>query len=164
MLIEDNTVVSFHYRLSEPGQKIAEDSRTGDPVVYLHGHHQMLPGLESALVGKQAGETFTITLAPEQAYGLRRENAMQRVSIKQVLSAKKNQKYKAGMTVQIQTQNGPREMVVVKAGLTTLDVDTNHPLAGKTLVFEMEVLEVRQATPEEKTHGHAHGAGGHQHS
>lgn len=67
------------------------------------------------------------------------------------------------MTVQINTNHGPRDVTVVKAGLKTIDVDTNHPLAGRTLNFEIEVLDVRDATAEEIAHGHAHGAGGHQH-
>ena len=133
MLIEDNKVVSFHYCLSEDGNEVLEDSHGGDAMVYLHGHKGMLPGVEEAMTGKQAGDNFTITLEPEKAYGAVQENAMQRVSIKHVINpSKKKVKYKAGMKIQLNTQEGPRDVMIVKAGLKTLDVDTNHPFAGKT--------------------------------
>jgi FKBP-type peptidyl-prolyl cis-trans isomerase SlyD len=164
MLIAADKVVSFHYRLSEPGQAVAEDSRDDQPVVYLHGHHNMISGLEEALTGKQAGDKFTVTLPPEKAYGERRDDAVQRISLKHVLnSGNKKAAYKPGMVVQVSTEHGPREVTVVKAGLKTIDVDINHPLAGKTLNFEVEVVEVRDATAEEIEHGHVHGAGGHHH-
>ena len=87
---------------------------------------------------------------------------MQRVSIKHVVS-RGVKKFKPGMVVQVNTEHGPRDVRVVKAGLKTLDVDTNHPLAGRTLVFEIDIVNVRDATAEELAHGHAHGEGGHQH-
>ncbi len=164
MLIETNKVVTFHYRLSEPGTEVLEDSHQGNPMVYLHGHHGMLPGLEGALTGKQAGDTFTVTLPPEQAYGLRRENSQQRISVKHVVNPSGRKiVYKPGMVVQVNTNDGPREVVVVKAGLKTIDVDTNHPLAGKTLTFEIDVVDVRAASAEEISHRHVHGDGGHHH-
>lgn len=164
MLVEINKVVTFHYRLSEPGQPVFEDSHDSQPVVYLHGQQGMLAGLTDAMKGKQAGDNYTITLPPEKAYGLRREDAVQRVSIKHVVNpANRKVSYKPGMTVQINTNHGPRDVTVIKAGLKTIDVDTNHPLAGRTLNFEIEVIDVRDATSEEITHGHAHGVGGHNH-
>lgn len=164
MQIEDNKVVTFHYCLSEEGKEILEDSNNGDPMVYLHGHKGMLPGVEEALTGKKAGDDFTITLAPEKAYGAVQENAIQRVSIKHVINkGKKKVKYKTGMTIQLNTQEGPRDVVIVKAGLKTLDVDTNHPFAGKTLKFEIKVTDVRDASEEEISHKHVHGEGGHHH-
>ncbi len=164
MLIETNKVVTFHYRLSEPGTEVFEGSHQGNPMVYLHGHHGMLPGLEDALTGKQAGDTFTVTLSPEQAYGTRRENSQQRVSVKHVVTPSSRKiVYKPGMVVQVNTNDGPREVVVVKAGLKTIDVDTNHPLAGKTLTFEIDVIDVRAASTEEISHRHVHGDGGHHH-
>ena len=161
MLIEDNKVVSFHYCLSEDGKDVLEDSRAGNPMVYLHGHKGMLPGVEEAMTGKKAGDNFSITLEPEKAYGAIQENAIQRVSIKHVINpGKKKVKYKAGMKVQLNTQEGPRDVMIVKAGLKNLDVDTNHPFAGKTLKFDLEVLDVRDANEEEIAHGHVHGEGG----
>lgn len=161
MVVEKDAVVSFHYRLSEPGQPALEDSHGGAPLSYLHGHHGMLPGLEEALAGKCVGDVVAVTLAPEQAYGLRQENAIQRVSLKHIAS--RGKKLQPGMVVRVSTDQGPRDVVVVKAGLKTVDVDTNHPLAGKTLSFDIEIVAVRRATDEELAHGHAHGEGGHPH-
>jgi len=164
MLIEVNKVVSFHYKLTDSEQAILEDSNQGNPMVYLHGHKGMLPGVEEAMEGKKAGDKFSVTLEPEKAYGEVRENAVQRVSVKHVINpGKKKVKYKTGMMIQLNTQEGPRDVVVVKAGLKTLDVDTNHPFAGKTLVFDLEIVDVRDASAEEIAHGHVHGEGGHQH-
>lgn len=164
MQIENNKVVSFHYRLSEPGQAVFESSHDAEPAVYLHGHLGVLTGLEEAMAGKQAGDQFTITLSPEKAYGLRQAGAVQRVSLKHVLTrGNKKETLGPGKVVQVNTSQGPRDVTVVKAGLKTIDVDTNHPLAGKTLTFEIEVVDVRDATAEEIAHRHAHGAGGHQH-
>ena len=164
MLIAADKVVSFHYRLNEPGQAVIEDSHDDQPIVYLHGHDNMLAGLEEALAGKQAGDKFSVTLSPDKAYGVRRDDAVQRISIKHVINpSDKKVMYKPGMVVQVNTDHGPREVTVVKAGLKTLDVDTNHPMAGKTLSFEVEVVDVRDATDEEIEHGHVHGAGGHHH-
>jgi FKBP-type peptidyl-prolyl cis-trans isomerase SlyD len=164
MLIAADKVVSFHYRLSEPGQAVIEDSHDDQPIVYLHGHDNMLAGLEEALAGKQAGDKFTVTLSPDKAYGVRRDDAVQRISVKHIINpGNKKAVYKPGMVVQVNTDHGPREVTVVKTGLKTLDVDTNHPMAGKTLSFDVEVVDVRDATAEEIEHGHVHGAGGHHH-
>ena len=164
MIIGTDKVVTFHYRLNEPDQEVIEDSRDAEPMVYLHGHQGMLKGLEEALEGKKASDQFTITLSPDQAYGPLREDAVQRVSMKHIVNpSKKKIKYKPGMTVQVNTAHGPRDVLVKKVGLKNMDVDTNHPLAGKTLVFEVEVLDVREASAEEISHGHVHGEGGHQH-
>ena len=164
MLIAADKVVTFHYRLSEPGQEVVEDSRDDRPVVYLHGHGGMLAGLEAALAGKQSGDQFTVTLAPDMAYGLRRDDAVQRISVKHVLNpGNKKMAYRPGMVVQVNTDHGPREVTVIKAGLKTIDVDTNHPMAGRTLQFEVEVVDVRDASEEEIAHGHVHGEGGHHH-
>lgn len=164
MVIESNKVVTFHYRVTEPGQGTIEDSHTGDPLVYLHGNRQMIQGVEAALEGRKAGDKFSVTVEPAQAYGERIEGAVQRISMNHVIHpSRRAMRYQPGMVVQINTKDGPREVIVVKAGLKTLDVDINHPLAGKTLTFDLEVVDVRDATEEELAHGHAHGVGGHQH-
>lgn len=170
MLIEKEKVVTFHYQLTETDQDVIEDSHDGDPLVFLHGHNAVLKGLEEAMVGKQKDDQFTITLSPEQAYGSVQENAHRRVSLKHIVPSSKNPskkasnkkiKYKPGMVVQVNTADGPREVVVVKVGLKNIDVDTNHPLAGKTLTFDIEIIDVRNASEEEIAHGHVHGVGGH---
>ncbi len=160
MQIEKNSVVTFHYTLSEPGGDFSEDSRGDHPVAYLHGHDNILPGLEAVLLGKQAGDKVSVTLAPEQAYGLRNPAQQQRMSIKHLKFAGK---LKAGDIAWIETEEGPRQVTVVKPGKFMAEVDTSHPLAGKTLTFDVDVISVRAATEEEIAHGHAHGEGGHHH-
>ncbi|MGI9316525.1 MAG: FKBP-type peptidyl-prolyl cis-trans isomerase [bacterium] len=160
MTISKDKVVSFHYRMYEEDE-VLEDSRADDQqVLYLHGHRNMLAALEEALEGRQSGDQFNITLSPEKAYGHRKEAAYERVPIKYLATKSKP---RPGSIVQVNTQQGPREVVVMKVGKFNVDVDTNHPLAGKTLKFEIEIGEVREASQEELSHGHAHGAGGHQH-
>jgi FKBP-type peptidyl-prolyl cis-trans isomerase SlyD len=163
MVIGQDKVVAFHYRLSEAGGEVVEHSYDHSPVMYLHGHGNMLPGLEQALAGRTAGDAFSVTLPPEQGYGLPREDMVQRISFKQLADGGKKGPYKPGMIVRVKSDVGPQEVTVVKVGLKSLDVDTNHPMAGKTVTFAVEVVEVRDATPEEIQHGHAHGAGGHRH-
>lgn len=160
MQIATDTVVSFHYRLKEEGGEIFEDSHEGSSVLYLHGHRSMLPGLEEALDGKSAGDCFDVTVSPAKGYGERKEGAVQRVPKKHLLT---KGKLVPGMMVRLNTEQGPQEAIVLKVGLKNVDVDANHPLAGKTLIFAVEVVDVRQATAEEVSHGHAHGVGGHQH-
>ena len=155
-----NTVVSFHYDLSDEHGQQLESNRDGDPIAYLHGAGNIIPGLEAALEEKAAGDTLEITLAPDQAYGERKQELIQRMPLKHF---KKAGKLKPGMRLQVPTDNGMRAVVVVKVGRFMLDVDANHPMAGKTLTFNVEITDVREATMAEKHHGHAHGVGGHQH-
>ena len=160
MQIASGTVASFHYTLrGEDGVEI-ENSREGDPVAYLHGQGNILPALEERLAGHAAGDVLAVTLAPEQAYGVRREGSIQRVPLKHVQASGR---LRPGMVVAVHTEHGARQVTVLKVGKFNVDVDTNHPLAGRTLSFDIEVLEVRAASAEEIAHGHAHGAGGHHH-
>lgn len=160
MSIEKNKVVLFHYTVSEESGETIESSAEGPPNAYLHGHGGIIPGLEQAMTGREAGETFTVTVAPENAYGMRKPDAIQRVPIKHLAGAKR---WKPGMVAQVQTERGRRHVVVAKVGHKFADVDTNHPLAGRTLTFDVEIVEVRDASAEELAHGHAHGVGGHHH-
>lgn len=163
MKITSGTVVNFHYRLLN-GEQELENSHGGDSVAYLHGHNNIIMGLEAEMSGKEAGDEFTATIAPEQAYGLRRDNAVQRVPIKHLHNADKlKNNLKPGMLVHVNTNDGAKQATVVKAGRFNVDLDTNHPLAGITLTFEVKIEAVREATAEEIAHGHAHGVGGHQH-
>jgi FKBP-type peptidyl-prolyl cis-trans isomerase SlyD len=164
MQITADKVVSFHYRLSETGGELLETSYDGDPTLYLHGHGGLLAALEEALEGKQAGDKVTVSITPEQGYGQRQEGATQRIPFKHLLGHEKLKgKLKPGMKVAVNTQHGPWEAVVLKVGKFNVDIDSNHPLAGKNLDFELEIVEVRDATEEELAHGHAHGVGGHHH-
>lgn len=150
----------FHYELSDESGESLENSRDGDGVAVLIGHRNVIPGVEAALSGKQTGDKFQTTVPPALGYGLRREDLQQRLSKKHILG---NRKPKVGEAVPIQTKSGVRNVMVTKVGNSVVDVDMNHPMAGRTLVFDIEILEVREATPEELTHRHVHGAGGHQH-
>ena len=160
MKIAPNTVVNFHYTLTDEEGLELESSRGGDPTAYLHGSNGIIKGLESALEERTAGETLAITLAPEDAYGLRQPDRVQRVPVKHLIF---KGKLRPGMAVQLNTSKGRQSVTVSKAGRHSADVDTNHPLAGKVLNFDVEILSVRDATAEELSHGHAHGVGGHHH-
>ncbi|MBJ6137051.1 FKBP-type peptidyl-prolyl cis-trans isomerase [Marinobacter litoralis] len=158
MQIEKNKVVLFHYSVRDEQDNVVETSRGGLPNAYLHGHGGVIQGLEEALEGRETGEVFSVTISPEKAYGPRKPDAIQRVPVKHLMGAKR---WKKGMVAQVQTEQGPRHVVVAKVGLKFADVDTNHPMAGRTLTFDIEIIEVRDADAEEIAHGHAHGPGGH---
>ena len=160
MKIEKDRVVRFHYTLFDAvsGAEL-ESSREREPLAMLAGRGGIIPGLEAAFEGKEGGESFEATVPPEQAYGPRHDNAMQRIPKKHF----GKERLTPGATVVLRTQQGPRMVVVQKVGMSVVDVDLNHPMAGKTLRFQIEVVDVREATAEELAHGHAHGAGGHQH-
>jgi len=165
MHAEKDSVVSFHYVVRDAADAAVEpydDSRKrGEPMLALLGHSQLVPGVEKALSGREAGEKFEIDIAPEDAYGERQEGLLQRVPKKYFQDA---QKLKPGMTTVLQTKDGGQRMVTIhKVGMSSIDVDHNHPLAGKALHFDIEIIDVRAAKPEEIAHGHAHPGDGHSH-
>ncbi|MGD9020159.1 MAG: peptidylprolyl isomerase [Lysobacterales bacterium] len=160
MIVENSKVVSFHYTLKNEAGEVLESSREKQAMSYLHGASNIIVGLEKAMEGRAAGESFEITVAPEEAYGARKEANVQRVSLKRLRGAGR---LRPGQILNLQTQQGPVQVTVLKVGRFNVDVDANHPLAGQQLTFEVEVTEVRDATEEETQHGHAHGPGGHQH-
>jgi len=157
MLIADKKVASFHYTLSNGEGEQIESSRERQPMTYLHGARNIIPGLEKALAGKAAGDQFRVTIPPADAYGERRSDQTQRIPAKHFRDTKH---LKPGRMVSIQTRRGPVQATVVKVGRFNIDVDANHPLAGQTLTFDVEVTDVRDATAEEISHGHVHGPGG----
>ncbi len=160
MEIAKNRVVSFHYALSAEGQDL-ESSRGGEPMLYLHGAGNIIPGLERALAGRRSGERFSVTVPPEDAYGPRNEGLVVRLSAKRLGVNPK--RLSPGNVVRLKTRRGPQMARVMKVGRFMVDLDANHPMAGKTLTFDVEVVEVREARAEELEHRHAHGPGGHQH-
>lgn len=166
--ITKGKVVSFNYRMYEilaSGDKseCLEDSYKGDPIYYLHGYRNIINGLEAAFEGKKAGEAFDISLDPLSAYGPRKEGSIKRVPLKHLQFNKTPKKLLPGMVAGVKTEQGMRSVIVVKPGKFSVDVDFNHPLAGKHLNYEIEVLSVRDATEEEVAHRHVHGTGGHHH-
>jgi FKBP-type peptidyl-prolyl cis-trans isomerase SlyD len=155
MRVEDGKVVRIHYKLSVGGNEI-EDSGS-EPLAYLHGSGQIVPGLERQMAGKSAGDKFSAVIDPEDGYG-KRDGEPQKVP---------RGAFPDGMPLEAGMQLGMRApdggvipLWVVSAGDDEVVVDTNHPLAGETLSFQIEVIEVREATAEEISHGHVHGPGG----
>ena len=161
MKVEQNKIVVFHYTVSEGGERVESSHDRGEPLAFLVGHGGLIPGLETALIGHETGEKFSVDVGPAEAYGERREDFTQRVPKKYFQDA---EHLKPGMlTVLSVSGGGQRQVTVLKIGSSVVDVDLNHPLAGKTLTFDVEIVDVRDATSEEISHGHAHGAAGHGH-
>jgi FKBP-type peptidyl-prolyl cis-trans isomerase SlyD len=160
MQIVDETVVLFHYTLTNAVGEVIDASPSGQPLAYLHGAGNIVPGLEQALAGRRAGDRFDVVVAPEQGYGLRHPQLIQvvpRDAFRGVDSIA------PGMQFEAQGGHGPMLVTVTAVDAQNVTVDGNHPLAGVALHFAVEVAEVRAATPEELAHGHVHGAGGHHH-
>ncbi len=150
-----DTVVGFHFRLSGPDGTVIEDSRDrGRAPWVLLGHGQLFPALEEALEGHEPSDSFEVELSAQQAYGERRDDMIQRVPKKYFHNAKR---LKPGMLTSLALRQGGRQQVTVhKVGMSTVDVDLNHPLAGLPVRFDIVILDVREAAPEELAHGHAH--------
>lgn len=160
MKITKDSVVQFNYVLKDADGSVLEETNTDQPLAYLQGYNNMLAGVENALQGHQANESVTVTLAPEDAYGTVRKDALMKVPVKHLQGAKK---WRPGMIATVNLEKGQGQVTVVKMGRFMVTIDSNHPFAGKTLTFEMNIVDVRQATANEIAHKHAHGAGGHQH-
>lgn len=159
MEIKKNSVAMIQYQLRNEAGELLEDAYENDPVALLQGQGNVIRGLDRALLGHSAGDEFEVSVPPEDAYGLRQDDQIQRVSKKYFANAKK---LKPGMQTSLRTENGTRLVTVVKIGGKVIDVDTNHPLAGQSLSFKVRITEVREATPQEISHRHAH-ADGHDH-
>ena len=159
MKVEKDKVVSFHFKMNEVGsEEVLEDTRESEALLYLHGHGQLLTGLEKALEGKDVGDKFTVELEPAEAFGELQELEPVRVPRKHIAT---KGKLVPGMVVELNTRDGLRDVTVLKVGLKTIDLDANHPYAGKKMHFDIEVIEARDATDDELSHGHAHGPGDH---
>ena len=159
MKIEKDRVVRFHYAVAEQGAEPVESSQGGEPLAILAGHGNIIPGLEKAMDGHEAGEKFAVDVPAAEAYGEKRDGLTQRVPKKHF----GDQRLEPGMQVVLNTNFGPRAVTIEKVGMSVVDVDLNHPMAGKDLHFDIEVVDVREATAEELEHGHVHGDGGHHH-
>jgi FKBP-type peptidyl-prolyl cis-trans isomerase SlyD len=160
MIVEKDKAVSFHYTLKDADGEQMETSRDKDPMSYLHGANNIIPGLEKAMDGRSVNDVFSVTVEPEEAYGVRNENNVQRLPMKRL---KGIGKVSVGQVLTLQTNKGPVQVTVLKVGRFNIDVDGNHPLAGKQLTFDVEITDIRDASDEELEHRHVHGPGGHQH-
>lgn len=158
--IANNHVVEFNYTLKDDEGNILDQSQ-GEPLAYLHGHQNIIPGLESQLLGKKVGDKFTASVEPADAYGEFDDAAVQEVPRENFQGV---DNIEPGMQFQSQTEDGHMMLVTVRDVQDDMViVDANHPLAGKKLHFDVEVTGIREASPEELQHGHAHGAHGHHH-
>ena len=160
MIAEKDKVVSFHYTLKNSNGEQMETSREQDPMVYLHGADNIIVGLEKAMEGHAVNDEFSVTVEPEEAYGVRNGNNVQRVPLKRL---KGIGKVSVGQVLNLQTNQGQVQVTVLKVGRFNIDVDGNHPLAGMALTFDVEITDIREASAEELEHKHVHGPGGHQH-
>ncbi len=160
MEIAADTVVLIHYTLKDDSGEVLDSSAGGEPLAYIQGHGNLVPGLEKALEGKQDGYTAAVTISPRDGYGTRDEALVQRVPKRSLQGAGEIRK---GMQFQARTDDGMRLFTVTGVAGDMVTLDGNHPLADQTLHFDIEVVSVRDATSEELEHGHVHGAGGHHH-
>jgi FKBP-type peptidyl-prolyl cis-trans isomerase SlyD len=157
MQITEGTVVSMDYALRSDEGTVIDQSQPGQPLTYLHGHKNIIPGLENALEGKFAGDEVEVRVSPEEGYG-EPNPALEQVVPKDRFQGIEN--IEVGMQFQASTDQGPVSVRVVKVEDGDVTVDGNHPLAGKHLNFNVTVQDVRSATEEELAHGHVHQSGG----
>ena len=162
MQIEKNKVVSMNYTLKDESGQILDSSEGREPLAYIQGTGQIIPGLEKELEGKKKGDKIHAVIAPEEAYGTHMPELVQDVPLSG-FQGEGSEQLQEGMQVRVETNNGPAIAMVSKIDGDTVSLDLNHPLANKTLHFDVEIMDVRDATPEELEHGHVHGPGGHQH-
>lgn len=154
MQITKNKVASIHYTLRDNEGTVIDSSDGRDPLHYLHGAGNLIVGMEEGLEGKSKGEKLNLKISPEKGYGEKDENLVQQVP----RAAFGGQEVKEGMRF---STNQGGVVTVTHVGLESITVDGNHPLAGVELNFDVEVMDVRNATSEELSHGHVHGPGGH---
>lgn len=155
MQIAKDTVVSIDYRLHLGDGNIIDESEQDDPLIYLHGYEEIVPGLEKALEGKKAGESLKVRVSPEDGYGEYDPDGVEEVPREDFPPG---MELEAGGMVSATDEDGDEvDFLIKEVGPKTVVVDFNHPLAGKTLHFDVTVREVRAATAEELEHGHAHG-------
>jgi FKBP-type peptidyl-prolyl cis-trans isomerase SlyD len=160
MQVARDAVVVIHYTLTNDAGEVLDSSAGGEPLSYIHGGGNIIPGLEEALEGKGAGDKLQVAVPAEKAYGTHDAELVQQVPKRAFQGVGE---VKPGMRFTAQTEHGPRQVVVTRVAGDMVTVDGNHPLAGQALNFAVEITEVRAATAEELAHGHVHGPGGHHH-
>ncbi len=158
MRIAKNTVVAIDYKLTNDDGELLDTSEGNEPLSYLHGVGEIIPGLERELDGKEAGDRLQVAVAAEEGYGQRDEQLKQKVERDQFEDV---DELEVGMQFQVESDGDPEVVTVVQIADDIITVDGNHPFAGVKLNFDVTVREVREATEEELAHGHAHGPDGH---
>ncbi len=156
MPIAHNDVVTIHYTLKDDADKVIDSSSGGEPLAYLHGHGNIIPGLERELAGKSVGDRLQVRVPAAEGYGEYDRALVQQVP-RRVL------KGIGDLRVGLRLQAGHQAVTVTHIAGDMVTLDGNHPLAGQNLHFDVEITAVRAATEEELAHGHVHGAGGHHH-
>lgn len=161
MQVSEQKVVTMNYEVADDQGQLIDRSEEGGPLAYIHGNGQLIPGLETALEGRGKGDKVAVDVPPEQGYGERDEEGVQIVARNQFDDSVE---IEVGMQFEAQDDDEGHQIVtVVAVDGENITLDTNHPLAGKNLRFEVEILDVRDASAEELSHGHVHGPGGHDH-
>jgi FKBP-type peptidyl-prolyl cis-trans isomerase SlyD len=156
MPIATNDVVTIHYTLKDDADKVIDSSSGGEPLAYLHGHGNIIPGLERELAGKSVGERLTVRVPAADGYGEYDRALVQKVPRRALKGV-------ANLKVGMRLQAGHQAVTVTHIAGDMVTLDGNHPLAGQSLNFDVEIAGVRPATEEELAHGHVHGSGGHHH-
>ena len=162
MQIAQHTVATLSYTLKNAQGEVLDQADASHPFVYLHGANNIIPGLENALSGKQANDSLDVVIPPEQAYGVRDDRLTQQVP-RSMFAGVDDSQLVPGARFHAQTNAGTETIIISAVEGDNVTIDANHPLAGETLHFSVTVLEVRPATRDEVSHGHAHGPGGHHH-
>ena len=159
MKIDDKTVVSIHYKLTNDKGDVLDSSEGKDPLVYMHGTHSLIDGLEKELKGREAGDKFDVTVQPEEGYGVVNPEMVQEVPRAAFQGVDDIQ---VGMQFEAKSPEGHTQLITIEeVKEESVRVNANHPLAGEVLHFNVSVEDVRVATAEELEHGHAHGPGDH---
>lgn len=158
--VEQDTVASVHYTGTFVDGTEFDSSEGKDPLVFMVGHGQMIPGFEQEVLGAKVREKREFTLTPDRAYGEWDDDAIQKIERSQF---PEDMELEVGMVVGAHSDQGPIQFTITEIDGDVVSADFNHQMAGKTLHFEVEVVEVRTATEEELAHGHVHGPGGHHH-
>jgi FKBP-type peptidyl-prolyl cis-trans isomerase SlyD len=156
MPIADNDVVTFHYTLKDDTAKVIDSSAGGEPLAYLHGHGNIVPGLERELSGKSVGDRLQVRVPAAEGYGEYDGTLVQKVPRRALKGI-------ADLRVGLRLRAGHQAVTVTRIAGDMVTLDGNHPLAGQNLHFDVEITAVRAATEEELAHGHVHGDGGHHH-
>lgn len=160
MEVSADRVVTLHYTLKDDDGAVLDSSAGGEPLAYIQGHGNLVVGLEKALEGRADGTSLSVVVAPADGYGTRDESLVQRVPKRTLQGAGA---LKKGMQFQARTEGGMRLFTVMAVIGDMVTLDGNHPLADRTLHFDVQIVGVREASAEELEHGHVHGAGGHHH-
>ncbi len=161
MQIAKDKIVAFEYTLTDADGNVIDKSEGRGPMAYLHGRGGIIPGLEEALTGQEAGAELKVVVTPDKGYGERNDGLLNRVPKE---AFKGELEFELGLQFPVQDQQGNQRLVtIVHIEDDAIVLDANHPLAGVDLTFDVKIVEVRDATAEELEHGHSHGEGGHAH-